>query len=68
MAKKKFNSKTILKVILEKDGAQEIMVKHGVPCMSCPMAAFELDKLEIGEVCKMYNLPLKKILEEVNKL
>ena len=28
----------------------------------------ELDKLEIGKVCKMYGLNLKKILDGVNKL
>ena len=31
------------------------------------MAQFELDKLKIGEVCKMYGLNLEKILKELNK-
>ena len=34
--------------------------------MGCPMAQFEMDKLEIGEVCKMYGLNLEKILKELN--
>ena len=63
----KFNQKTTLKKILEKKGAGEILVKYGVPCMSCPMASLEIDKLKIGEVCKMYGLNLEKILKELNK-
>ena len=40
---------------------------NGVPCLSCPMSPFEIDKLKIGEVCKMYGLNLEKILKELNK-
>ena len=57
---------TLAKIMDEKDGAK-ILMKNGVPCLSCPMASFEIDKLKIGEVCKMYKLDLEKILKEVNK-
>ena len=63
----KITSKTTLKKIIEKKGAAEILMKNGVPCLSCPMSQFEIDKLEIGKVCKMYKLPLPKILKELNK-
>jgi len=63
----KVTSKTTLAKILEKKGADVILMENGVPCLSCPMSQFEIDKLEIGEVCKMYDLPLKKILDELNK-
>ncbi len=63
----KITSKTTLKKIIEKKGADEILAKHGVPCLSCPMAAMEIDRLEIGKVCKMYGLNLKKILADLNK-
>jgi len=63
----KITSKTTLAKILEKKGADVILMENGVPCLSCPMSQFEIDKLEIGEVCKMYDLPLKKILDELNK-
>lgn len=63
----KITSKTTLKKILDKKGAIEILLRNGVPCLSCPMASFEVDKLKIGEVCKMYGLNLKKILKELNK-
>lgn len=64
----KFNQKSTLEKILEIKGADEILAKNGVPCLSCPMASFEIGKLKIGEVCKMYGLNLKKILDELNML
>lgn len=64
----KITSKATLKKILEKDKAASVLMKNGVPCLSCPMAAMEIDKLKIGEVCKMYGLNLKKILGELNKI
>jgi len=64
----KITQKTTLKKILEKKGASKILMKYEVPCLSCPMASFELDKLEIGKVCKMYGLATKKIIEDLNKL
>ncbi|MEK7658684.1 MAG: hypothetical protein AAB352_02345 [Patescibacteria group bacterium] len=64
----KITDKATLKNILEKKGACEILAKHNLPCMSCPMAYFELEKLEIGEVSKMYGLPLEKILKDLNNL
>ncbi len=63
----KITNKTTLKEILETPGAEGVLAKHGVPCVSCPMAKFELDKLEIGEVCKMYGIDLEKLLEDLNK-
>jgi len=64
----KITSKTTLSKILEAKGADKILKKYGVPCLSCPMAAFELEKLEIGQVCKMYGLQEKAILKELNLL
>jgi len=43
-------------------------MENNVPCLSCPMASFEIDKLKIGEVCEMYGLNLEKILKKLNKL
>ena len=63
----KITAKTTLSEILEIKGGEKILHKFGVPCMSCPMAKFEIDKLEIGQVCKMYGLPLKDILKELNE-
>jgi len=64
----KITEKTTLKKILGKKGTEDILAKNGVPCVSCPIAQFEIDKLKIGQVCKMYGLNLKKILEDLNAL
>jgi len=63
----KITKSTTLSKIIDKKGAGKILTKNGVPCLSCPMAQFEIDKLKIGEVCKMYGLNLEKILTELNK-
>ena len=60
---------TIAEEIIQKEEAyhaDKILAENGVPCLSCPMAQFEIDKLKIGEVCKMYELDLEKILTELN--
>jgi len=64
----KITNKTTLAKIVEKKGGAEVLMKNNVPCLGCPMAAMEIDKLKIGEVCKNYGLNLEKILEDLNKL
>ena len=63
---KKIAVKTTLSEILKRKNGGKILAKHGVPCLSCPMAAMEIDKLEIGKVCKMYGLNLTKLLKNLN--
>ena len=63
----KITAKTTLAKILEKKGSDKILAECGVPCVSCPMAKFEMDQLKIGEVCRIYGLDLKKILQKLNK-
>ncbi len=63
---KKITSKTTLAKILGKKGGAEVLMKNNVPCLGCPMAQFEIDKLKIGDVCRMYKLNLEKILKELN--
>ena len=64
----KITSKSTLAEIIKKKGAEKILIKNHVPCLSCPMAQFEIHELRIGEVCKMYKLNLTKILKEINGL
>ncbi len=65
---KKISEKTTVKEALEIKGAEEVLVKNNFPCLSCPMASFELDELEIGKVCEMYGLNSKKIIKALQKL
>lgn len=58
---------TTIKTILQKDGAEGILAKYNLPCLSCPMAIFEIEKLKIGDVCKMYGIDADMLLKELNK-
>ncbi|RLF44345.1 MAG: disulfide oxidoreductase, partial [Thermoplasmata archaeon] len=58
---------TKLSEILKDQKSQEILAKYNLPCLSCPMARFEIENLKLGEVCKMYGINLEKLLRELNK-
>ena len=59
---------TTLAEILKYSEAEKILVKYNLPCLSCPFAKFEIENLKIGEVCKTYNIDLKNLLKELNKV
>jgi hybrid cluster-associated redox disulfide protein len=65
---KKINKNTTLKDILNKKGTEEILEKFNLPCIHCPMANQEIAFLKIGDVCMVYGIDAKKLLEELNKL
>jgi len=53
--------------ILEDAGKEKILAKYKLPCLSCPMASFEVGNLKLGEVCQIYDINLEKLLIELNK-
>jgi len=63
---KKITKDTTLAEILKISGAKEILGKYNFPCLSCPMAEFEIKNLKIGEVSKMYGIDVEKLLKELN--
>ena len=58
---------SILAEILKNPKAEEILAKYNLPCLTCPMARFEIENLKLGEVCKVYKINLERLLEELNK-
>lgn len=64
----KITKDTILAETLKIPKAEMILKKYHVPCLTCPMAAGEINQLKIGDVASMYNLDLKNLLKELNKL
>ncbi|MFH1316499.1 MAG: hypothetical protein ABII01_03210 [Candidatus Woesearchaeota archaeon] len=68
IAKMKVEENTVLGEIIKIEGAEEVLMKNSVPCVTCPMAKMELDALKIGQVCDMYGLDKVKILKELNEL
>jgi len=64
----KITKDTTLSEILRRRGAEDILAKHKIPCLTCPFAAQEMDKLKIGEIAGMYNIDLNGLLKDLNKI
>ena len=65
--KNEITKNTTLAKLLKKSGCKEILEKYNLPCLGCPCVQYEMDSLEIGQVCEMYKIDLKSLLEELNK-
>lgn len=63
----KITKDTTLAEILKIPGTEEILAKYNLPCLWCPMAKFEAQNLKIGQVCKIYNIDVEKLLKELNQ-
>ena len=63
----KITKDSTLAEILESKGAEKILAKYNLPCLTCPMAKFELENLKLDQVCKMYGIDIEKVLRELNK-
>ena len=44
-----------------------ILREHGIPCPTCPMVRFEMDKLKIRDVAEAYGVDLEKLLKALNE-
>lgn len=64
----KFTKETILAEIMKIPGAQEVLAKYNLPCLSCPFAKFETEKLKIGQVCQMYGIDVDNLIKDLSKL
>ncbi len=65
---KKFNRNTKLSEILGNKKLEKVLGKFNFPCLSCPMAQYEMSYLTLGQVATSYGLNIDKILEELNKI
>lgn len=59
---------TTLEEVLKHKGAEEILSRHNLPCLHCPMSAMEMGVLKIGEVCETYGIDSEKVLAELQAL
>jgi hypothetical protein len=59
---------TTLAEILKIEGAEKVLAKYNLPCLSCPMASQEMAHLKIGDVCKMYKINPASLLKELNNI
>ena len=66
--KKMITENTVLGDVVKLKGAEEVLHKNKVPCITCPMAKMEMDTLKVGQICSMYGIDLEKLLKELNEL
>ncbi|TFB08196.1 DUF1858 domain-containing protein [Candidatus Atribacteria bacterium MT.SAG.1] len=64
---KKFTKNSSLAETLEKKGMEKILAKYNLPCLTCPMAKFEIENLKLGQVCETYGINIEKLLKELNR-
>jgi hybrid cluster-associated redox disulfide protein len=64
----KITEDTTLAELLDDPKAKEILAKYNLPCLSCPFAKMEMEGLKIGDVCKMYDIDIEKLLRELNRV
>lgn len=62
----KFTKNVTIGQILGYPEGRRILVKYHLPCLHCPMAAYEMKRLKIGEVAKMYGINIENLLVELN--
>ena len=66
--KNKITEDVTLAEILKLPNVEKILAKYNLPCLSCPFAKTEMETLKIGYICRIYNLKIKELLKELNKL
>jgi hypothetical protein len=64
----KITEKTALAEILKNPKLVEILEKYNFPCLACPFAKMEIENLELGKVCDLYGIEIKKVLKELNEV
>jgi hypothetical protein len=63
----KVTKKTKLSKLLDNKTAQKVLEKYSFPCLSCPHARYEMEKLELGSICEMYDIDSAKLIKELNE-
>jgi hypothetical protein len=66
MSNQEITAKSTLAEVLNHPNGKVALEKFEVPCLFCPMAAMEMNELQIGQICEMYGIELKNLLEEIN--
>lgn len=63
----KVTQKTKLSKLIDDKKAQPILEKYDFPCLSCPHARLEMETLELGSICEMYDIDSIKLIKELNE-
>jgi len=63
----KITEDTTLEELLKRRETISVLFKYCLPCLTCPMARFEMGNLKIGDVARAYNIDVKALLEDLNR-
>lgn len=63
----KITKKTKLSEIIDNPKAKEALDEFDFPCITCPFARYEMESLDIGTICDMYNIDLDKVVKKLNE-
>jgi len=65
---KKINKESTLGEVMKLKGSLEVLSDNNVPCVTCPFAKMEMDKLKVGQICEQYGIDCDLLLTELNAL
>lgn len=63
----KITKKTKLSKIINDKKADKILKKYELPCISCPFAKYEMENLDLGSICEMYNIDAEGLIKELKE-
>jgi hypothetical protein len=63
----KITKKTKLSKIIDEKKVKSILEKYEFPCVTCPYARMEMETLDIGSICEMYNIDADALIKELNE-
>ena len=61
----KITKDTTLAELLKNPEAERILVRHHLPCLTCPFAESEMENLKLEGICKMYGINLEVLLKDL---
>jgi len=64
----KYTENTKLSEVLSSPKASKIIGKYELPCLHCPMAAYETGVLTLGQISKIYGINIDELLKESNEV
>ncbi|MFZ3054827.1 MAG: hypothetical protein WA091_02510 [Minisyncoccales bacterium] len=63
----KITKKTKLSRIIDEKKVAKILEKYEFPCISCPFARMEMENLDLGSICEMYEIDATGLIKELNE-
>ncbi|RLI31498.1 disulfide oxidoreductase [Candidatus Bathyarchaeota archaeon] len=64
---RKITEETTLGEVLQHPECVPILVKHRLPCISCPMAQAEMGFLKLGDIARAYGIDAESLIKELNE-